>query len=193
MNARNVCLVILNSFCATVLFGTSLPKQDQEKLRKVFLKGQESFLICPYLEGSVNGLTLYNIRANASPELKSSWRASANPGLRLVRGDRVIIERVNARGDCLELLIKTIKSKTFNATPRERALLTVFLGLPGMAAEQGEFKLQPDVKLRFFGNSADEIQAMVCKYLSSEQPTIDLKPGCLPTKCDRLSVTQPKL
>jgi len=49
-----------------------------------------------------------------------------------------------------------------------------------MAAGQGEYFLQPQSKLRFFGKSAEDIQFLVAKFLSTEPPTIDLQPGMSP-------------
>jgi len=68
MSSRIVLLAIVNLFCACTIFGGDLNKQEQEKLRKSFAKGQQFFLIHQYLEGDVKGLHIYKIRADADPE-----------------------------------------------------------------------------------------------------------------------------
>jgi hypothetical protein len=187
MNAKTSNFVVMILFCAVVLFGNDLTKQDQEKLRKAFMKGQAWFLVCPYLEGDVKGLHIYNIRANAAPEFKPSWRDVINPELRLLRGDKVVVESIDARGDYFELRIKSVERKTAHPTSSQRLVGTAILGLPGMAAGQGEYNLQPQSKLRFFGKSAEEIQALVGKFLSSQPPTIDLKPGMSPDEVRQIA------
>lgn len=187
MNARTMVLIFISFFWAVVLFGNDLTKQDQEKLRKAFTKAQALFLMHPYLEGDIKGLHIYNIRADAEPEFKTSWRDVVNPERRLLRGDKIVIENVDIRADYLELRIKAIERKTAHFTSSERLLGTAVLGLPGMAAGQGEYSLQPQSKLRFFGKSAVDIKALVSKYLSSEPPTIDLKPGMSPDEVRRIA------
>lgn len=187
MKTRTVVSAIMILFSTVVIFGNDLSKQDQQTLRKAFMKGQKLFLIHPYLEGDIKGLHVYNIRAGADPELKTSWRDVVNPERRLLRGDKVVIESVDARGDYLELRIKTVERKTAHLTSSQRFLGTAVFGLPGMAAGQGEYNLQPQSKLRFFGKSAQEVQTLVSKFISSDPPTLDLQPGMSPDQVRQIA------
>jgi hypothetical protein len=180
MNAKAILLVILNLFCAVALFGGDLNKPEQEKLRKAFSKGQEFFLIPLYLEGGVRGYTTYEIHENLLPRLKPYRGAGSQPDLSLLRGDKVIIEKINASGDYFELLIKAVEWKTVHFSPRAKFYGTLLLGLPALAATQGDSKFQPDVKLRFFGKSAGVVQTLVAQILSEKKPSSDLKPGMSP-------------
>jgi hypothetical protein len=164
-------------FRGVALFGADLSKQEQEKLKKFFEKDQSFFLITTYLEGDVKGLHVYNIRSNANPEFVPSWRDVVNPERRLLRGDKITVQSVSLNDKYLELRIKAVEKKSAHATASQRYAITAIGGLPGMAASQGEYSLQPQAKLRFFGKSAEEIQSLVSKFICSKPPTIDLEPG----------------
>jgi hypothetical protein len=182
MNARASFLIMANIFYAFALFGGDLSNAEQEKLKKTFTKGQSFFLIQPYLEGDVKGLHIYNVRPVATPEFVPSWRDVVNPERRLLRGDKVIVQSVDTNGNYLELRIKAVERRSAHATAGQRYLMTAIGGLPGMAAGQGEYSLQPQSKLRFFGKSATDIEFLISKFLSAEPPTIDLQPGMSPNE-----------
>lgn len=180
MNARASLIVLMFLSSSLPIRGGDLSKQDQQALEKAFPKAQEFFMIPPYLEGGGRGFITYNIHANAPPELKSPGRAGYQPDLRLLRGDKVLIQKVDAKGDYFEIIVKTVAWKTVYFSPKDKLYGAIILGFPGAAAMKGDAKLQPEVKLRFFGTSAEEVQALVAQFLSEKQPSFDLKPGMSP-------------
>lgn len=174
--------ILVLSFSFLTLAAANLSKADKELLRETYKEDQKFFLLNPYLEGDVKGLHVYKIRSDSPPEFHKSWRDVVNPERRLLRGDKIILESVKVKKDHLELRIKTIERKTVHATASQRFLATALFGLPGLAAGQGPDHMQPQSKLRFFGDTVEEIKGLVENYLSSEPPKIELQPGMSPAE-----------
>jgi len=178
---RIVCLLmLLFAWPSFTVYAGDLIKQDKALLRQTYEKGQEFYLIKPYLEGDWKGLHVYKIRPDAPVEFDPSWRDVVNPDHRLLRGDKVVIQSVKVKGNHLELRIQTIERKVAEATASQRFWGTALFGLAGMAGGTGKYNLQPQSKLRFFGDSADEIKRLVAEYLSHDPPKIELHPGMSP-------------
>lgn len=155
---QTAILVVFLSFLT--LAGAKLSKADKELLRDTYKEGQKLFLLKPYLEADRKGLHVYKIRSDSPPEFHESWRDGVYPERRLLRGDKVTVESAKVKNDHLELRIRILERTGLHVTG---------LGFPR--------HVRPQSKLRFFGDTAEEIKGLVENYLSFEPPKIELQLG----------------